>query len=85
MLSKPSRARLRARTLRAQIAAAALLSAIAVISIWASAHHRQLPSAKLQHHASQPGLVLGVLWGSLGMGLPIAATIAATTKRYRSP
>jgi len=31
MLSKPSRARLRARTLRAQIAAAALLSAIAVM------------------------------------------------------
>ena len=57
MLSKPSKARLRARSLRAQIAAAALLSAIAVISMWVSTHHQVGPSAKLQHHAGGPGLV----------------------------
>lgn len=51
MLSKASRARLRVRGLRAQIAAAAALSAIAVISIWASAHHHQVPSESMQHHA----------------------------------
>jgi hypothetical protein len=54
MLFKPSPARLRVRSLRAQIAAAAVLSAIAVISIWASAHHHELPKAGLQHHALLP-------------------------------
>ena len=55
MQYKPSRARLRARTLRAQIAAAALLSVFAVIAMWTSAHQPHLPSAKLQHHAAGPG------------------------------
>jgi hypothetical protein len=55
MLSKRSRARLRAPALRAQIAAAALLSVIAVIAMWVSAHHHGRPNEKLQHHAASPG------------------------------
>jgi hypothetical protein len=51
MLSKASRCRLRARSLRAQIVAAAVLSVAALISIWASVHHHQLPSGTMQHHA----------------------------------
>ncbi len=52
---KLSKARLKARSLRVQIAAAALLSVAALISIWASAHHREPHGAKLQRHAAYAG------------------------------
>jgi hypothetical protein len=51
MLSRSSKARLRTRAVRLEIATAALLSVFAVVFMWGSAHHR-LPSAKLQHHAA---------------------------------